>query len=129
MSIIRWRLINLLKSDYTYGFITKQNRIKFNLEKTHTNDAFCIEDKENMFTNKKIFYKIKTPLIFFQKRRHNRSMSTFIDAKYIDSRDNSVKSGKDLSKEDRIYRKSKISKGSLHKQIKLNQSENMILSK
>ena len=47
MSIIRWHLIDKLKSKYdnvfiTYGYITKNHRIKHGIEKSHANDAFAI---------------------------------------------------------------------------------------
>ena len=28
MNIVRWRLLNTLKCDWTYGYITKHNRIQ-----------------------------------------------------------------------------------------------------
>jgi len=42
MSTIRWKLVDILKSEYTYGYITKHNRIGLGLAKSHSNDAFCI---------------------------------------------------------------------------------------
>ncbi|GHV34618.1 hypothetical protein FACS1894187_05570 [Synergistales bacterium] len=47
MGIMRWRLYKNLKATYpnvsvTYGYITKNTRIRNNLEKTHTTDARCI---------------------------------------------------------------------------------------
>ena len=42
MSTIRWKLVNALMCDYTYGYITKSKRVSHDLEKTHYNDAFCI---------------------------------------------------------------------------------------
>ncbi|MBT9145374.1 MAG: hypothetical protein DDT42_01245 [candidate division WS2 bacterium] len=50
MSTVRWKLINQLKEIennsnsvfHTYGYITKHNRIKAGLQKTHSNDAFVI---------------------------------------------------------------------------------------
>jgi 5-methylcytosine-specific restriction endonuclease McrA len=42
MNTIRWKLVNLLNCDHTYGYITKCKRIKLNLEKSHSNDAFVI---------------------------------------------------------------------------------------
>ncbi len=42
MNTIRWELVRLLGCEYTYGYITKHNRIKLNLEKSHVNDAFVI---------------------------------------------------------------------------------------
>jgi hypothetical protein len=51
MSMVRWRLVNILRNtnpeenpnvSYTYGYITKGNRIALGVEKTHINDAFVI---------------------------------------------------------------------------------------
>ncbi|HDL16055.1 MAG TPA: hypothetical protein ENH28_07890, partial [Euryarchaeota archaeon] len=42
MNIVRWRLVNTLKCDWTYGYITKHDRIKLGMEKSHVNDAFVI---------------------------------------------------------------------------------------
>ena len=47
MSAVRWKLINTLKEQYsnvyhTYGYITKHNRIKHDISKSHINDAFVI---------------------------------------------------------------------------------------
>ena len=47
MSIIRWKLATKLKDlgnivNITYGYITKSARIALKLEKSHSNDAFCI---------------------------------------------------------------------------------------
>ena len=47
MGIMRWAFFNALKDKYpnvslTYGYITKNTRIKYNLPKTHYVDARCI---------------------------------------------------------------------------------------
>ncbi len=47
MSIVRWKLVNLLRESgntvsHTYGYITKNNRIALGLEKSHCTDAFVI---------------------------------------------------------------------------------------
>jgi len=47
MSIVRWKLVNQLNSQYTYGYITKYNRINLGIEKSHSNDAFVIADGKN----------------------------------------------------------------------------------
>lgn len=71
--------------------------------------------------------KHRTDFKCYQKlRRNNRILSKFYDAKYIDLRDGTVKSGKQLSynrtsrselrnsnKNERIYRGQKISKGKI----------------
>jgi hypothetical protein len=47
MSMVRWKLINILRAlgyavSHTYGYITKSARIALSLPKSHVNDAFCI---------------------------------------------------------------------------------------
>lgn len=47
MGIMRWALYNVLKETYpnvsmTFGYITKNTRIKHGLAKEHYNDAYCI---------------------------------------------------------------------------------------
>jgi len=88
MSTIRWKLVNRLMCDHTYGYITKFQRVSLGLEKTHYNDAFCIAGGSNQWRSK--------PIYFEQIRRNNRSLERFYDAKYVDIRDNSIKSGQEL---------------------------------
>ncbi len=115
MSMVRWRLVNFIDCTNTYGYITKTNRIKHGIEKSHCNDAFVISGGSNQ--------KRVTPIIFEQVRRNNRSLEKFYDAKYIDIRTGEKVSGGDLncgrrtrnknkdSENLRIYRGQKISKG------------------
>ncbi len=47
MSILRWKIVNKLKElgytvSITYGYLTKSARIALKLNKSHSNDAFCI---------------------------------------------------------------------------------------
>ncbi|WAM22653.1 MAG: RNA-guided endonuclease IscB (plasmid) [Candidatus Methanoperedens sp.] len=42
MNQIRWKLVETLGCNHTFGSITKCNRIKLGLEKSHANDAFVI---------------------------------------------------------------------------------------
>ena len=126
MSIVRWRLVDYLNSlniqtSHTYGNFTKSKRIELKLDKTHYNDAYAIALNHNNFTKKTM--KNTHPIIYTQIRRNNRSLENFYDAKYIDSRDHSIKSGSELScgrttrnknknsENLRMYRKSKKSKG------------------
>jgi hypothetical protein len=88
MSTVRWRLVDTLGCDYTYGYITKSKRIELNLDKTHYNDAFCIAGGTNQ--------KRIEPIYFKQIRRNNRSLEKFYDAKYVDIRDGSIKKGQEL---------------------------------
>ncbi|KEI94061.1 paclitaxel/taxanoid biosynthesis susceptibility protein TS1 (plasmid) [Clostridium botulinum A2B7 92] len=115
MSMIRWRLVNTLDCNHTYGYITKSNRIALKLEKTHYNDAFCIAGGSSQSR--------VNPLIFEQIKRNSRSLEKFYDAKVIDIRTNTKVSGlelfngrrtrnKNLNSENlRKYRGVKVSKG------------------
>lgn len=126
MSIVRWKLVDYLNSldiqtSHTYGSFTKSKRIELKLDKTHYNDAYAIALNHSNFTKSPI--KNANPIIYTQIRRNNRSLEKFYDAKYIDIRDYSIKSGSELScgrttrnknknsENLRMYRKSKKSKG------------------
>ena len=78
MTTVRWRLTNRLSATHTYGYITKSKRIALNLKKTHYNDAFVIAGGSTQ--------KRATPIFMGQKKRNNRKLETFVDAKYIDKR-------------------------------------------
>lgn len=72
MGIMKWRLYDELKSRYsnvsmTFGYITKYNRIKYGIEKSHTSDAFVISKN---FNAKRIEYQYLKRLV----RRHNRQI-------------------------------------------------------
>ena len=70
MGIMKWRLYNKLKSKYhdvsiTFGYITKYNRIRNNIEKSHISDAFIISKNLNAKMLSCYYLVRKT-------RRHNR---------------------------------------------------------
>lgn len=72
MGIMKWRLYDELKPRYsnvsmTFGYITKYNRIKYGIEKSHTSDAFVISKN---FNAKRIEYQYLKRLV----RRHNRQI-------------------------------------------------------
>lgn len=72
MGIMKWKLYEELKSKYdnvsmTFGYITKYNRIKYGIEKSHTSDAFVISRN---FNAKRIERQYLKRLI----RRHNRQI-------------------------------------------------------
>lgn len=72
MGIMKWKLYDELKSkcdnvSMTFGYITKYNRIKYGIEKSHTSDAFVISRN---FNAKRIEYQYLKRLI----RRHNRQI-------------------------------------------------------
>jgi hypothetical protein len=115
MSMVRWRLVNFINCLHTYGYITKNNRIKHGIEKSHSNDAFVISGGT--------IQKRVEPIIFEQVRRNNRSLEKFYDAKYIDIRTGEKVSAGDLncgrrtrnknlnSENLRVFRGQKISDG------------------
>ena len=72
MGIMRWALLNKLREIYpnvrnTYGYITKNNRIRLGLPKEHYVDAYCIAGN---------FDAEKLPYYWYQKqvRKHNRQI-------------------------------------------------------
>lgn len=66
MSTVRWKLVDILECGYTYGYITKHNRIKLGLEKSHFNDAFVIAGGSGQ--DRTALYVVE------QKRRNNRGI-------------------------------------------------------
>lgn len=76
--------------DITYGYITRTVRVSLGIEKTHHDDAFCIA---GVVTDN----RADRTYMYKQHRRNNRSLETFKDAKYVDARDGSTKTGKELS--------------------------------
>lgn len=115
MSMVRWKLVELIDCLHTYGYITKNSRIKYGIEKTHCNDAFVI-------ANGNMQQRVE-PIIFEQVRRNNRSLEKFYDSKVIDIRTGEKVSGAELncgrrtrnknknSENLRTYRGQKVSKG------------------
>lgn len=103
-------------ADFMYGELTAQRREEYNIPKSHTNDAFIIAGGKSQL-------RFDFPFNVEQRRRNNRSLEKFYDAKYIDSRDGSKQPGKVLSsirvkrktppKDSgfRQFRQSKVSKG------------------
>lgn len=72
MGIMKWKLLDKLKSIYpnvsmTFGYITKHNRIKYEIKKSHISDAFIISKN---FEAKRLGYYFKEKLV----RRHNRQI-------------------------------------------------------
>ena len=72
MGIMRWALYGKLKTIYpdvklTYGYITKNTRIKNSLPKDHYIDARCISGNPNAVSNGNVYYYKKV-------RCHNRQI-------------------------------------------------------
>ena len=95
MTTIRWKLYNEVKSKFpdvnihiTYGAETKERRRVFDITKSHINDAFVMGQFHPKHRSKPVCYK--------KKRRNNRCLEKFYDAKYIDARDGKKKSGQEL---------------------------------
>ena len=105
MTIVRCSRTNELCAKHTFGYITKSERIALKLDKTHYNDAFVIAGGSTA--------KRATPIFMEQKRRNNRKLERFYDAKYIDLRTVGVSdkpktvSGQELSSGRRTRNKNK----------------------
>lgn len=121
MSMIRWKLLDLLQEKYpdvqsTYGYITKIHRITHGISKSHYNDAFAIAGGI-------LQQRILNPYLVHQDRLGNRSLEKFYDAKYVDTRTGEKVSASELncgrrtrntnhnSENLRIYRGQKLSGG------------------
>ncbi|MEW6215582.1 MAG: RNA-guided endonuclease IscB [Nitrospirota bacterium] len=71
MSSVRWKLVNTLNLRYdnvshTYGHITKNKRIRYNIKKSHINDAFIIAGGTGQDRI--------SPYLISQVRRQNRKL-------------------------------------------------------
>lgn len=112
MTTIRWQLYNEAKALFpdidihiTYGAATKERRRELNIDKSHINDAFVMGQFHPRHRIKAVLYK--------KKRRNNRCLEKFYDAKYIDSRDGKKRSGQELFN-GRINRNHKKDSENLH---------------
>lgn len=122
MNIIRKDMVEQLKVlypnieiRYTYGYRTNITRREWHIGKSHHDDAYCIAGNRVNDRCDSIYLK--------QRRRNNRSLEKFYDAKYIDSRDGKRKSGSELfsgrttrsksicGENQHVYRQKKVSKG------------------
>ena len=142
MSMVRWQMYEELKNSFsdvqihlTYGASTKESRRVFNMQKSHINDAYCM----GMFHPK---HRTQHYLLS-KKRRNNRVLAKFYDAKYIDSRDGAKKSGQQLfngrmrrnhvldTENLHVYRAKKVSNGrvSVRKQHYSIQTGDMVIYK
>lgn len=73
MNIVRSRLVDNIKENFpdlyvdsTYGYVTKYNRTRLGLEKSHANDAFVVAGGQNQIRSR--------PYQVNQIRRNNRSL-------------------------------------------------------
>lgn len=95
MNILRHRIVKEAKAldehvqvSVTYGADTKAMRQFMGLEKSHVNDAYVMG---NLHPEERAVY-----IRYKKKRRNNRILEDFYDASYVDSRDGSIKNGKEL---------------------------------
>ena len=88
MTTVRWRLTQGTGALPTFGYITKSMRIALKLEKSHHNDAFVIAGGTRQ--------PRAEPTNWKQRRRNNRSLETFKDAVYIDTRTGQRTKGAEL---------------------------------
>ena len=92
MSILATRLSNYFDNyTITQGYLTANLRQKYEIEKSHLNDAFVIAGGTDI--------TLRTNNVYSRQklRNNNRVLQKFYDAKYIDSRDGKQKAGKELS--------------------------------
>lgn len=95
MTAVRWQLYERIKAEHpdvkihiTYGSTTKENRRKLHISKSHINDAYVMGQFRPRHRTQHVLYT--------KKRRNNRVLAKFYDAKYIDLRDGSKKTGQQL---------------------------------
>lgn len=112
MTAVRWKLYREVKTTFpdktihiTYGAGTKERRRQLAIEKSHVNDAYVMGRFQPRHR--------ATPVYKQKKRRNNRCLEKFYDAKYIDSRDGKKKTGKELFN-GRISRNHKKDSENLH---------------
>ena len=94
MNTVKWYIYEQVKEfgvtvHMTYGVSTKRVRIDRNIEKSHANDAYSMGDFHPS-------HRAHTEY-FVKRRRNNRILEKFYDAKYIDIRDGGIKKGAELS--------------------------------
>ena len=96
MNVVREFIINEIRELYpdievknTYGSYTKASRRELGqLEKTHANDAYAMGNFHPKHRHREEHYK--------KRRRNNRILTKFYDAKIIDVRDGKVKKGSEI---------------------------------
>ena len=124
MNIVRWYIKNDIQNRYpditvehTYGSYTKASRRDLGqLPKTHANDAYAMGEFHPKHRCRETHY--------IKRRRNNRCLEKFYDAKYTDMRDGTVKKGSEIGcnrtkrniprnnpNNERMYRGHKVSKG------------------
>lgn len=95
MNIVRWQICSEVETcvpqaniHAVYGSDTKANRVFLNVEKTHANDAYAMG---------RCFPSERCGFEHYQKRRrNNRILEKFYDARYIDTRTGEVVDASEL---------------------------------
>jgi len=101
MNIVRWKLVNHFKCQWTYGYITKYRRIQQGLPKSHANDAFIIAGATTDTT------RASTEVIGKEVRRQNRSLYKANKIKGGRWKRNTVKEVKGFKRYDKVMYKGK----------------------
>ena len=96
MNTVRWEIVNEIREKYpdievknTYGSYTKAKRRELGqLEKTHANDAYAMGEFHPKHRHIEEHYQ--------KRRRNNRKLAKFYDARVTDKRDGRTKKGAEL---------------------------------
>ena len=113
MNSVKWYIYEALKKRLpcdvylTYGAATKRSRINLGLEKSHTNDAYAMGQFHPSARAEERTLK--------KRRRNNRVLELFYDARILDTRTSKKVSGKDLGCERTNRCESRTSDKSLRK--------------
>ena len=141
MNTVRWYIYEQVKAlgidvHLTYGVTTDEKRKALGLEKTHANDAYAMGSFHPKHRAREVKYK--------KRRRNDRVLETFLDAKYVDVRDGKTKKAaklgcnrdnrrvpRDNLRNERKYRGEKKSKGErrIRKKRYPVQSGDMVIAK
>ena len=95
MNQVRYKVVDELRGKtglpvhVTFGSATKTARQTLCIEKAHANDAFVMGSFHPRHRQKEEVY--------IKRRRNNRILSRFYDARYMDIRDGKAKTGQELS--------------------------------
>ena len=123
MNSVRYIIVKQMREKFTdlainvtFGVLTKRTRLDRNIAKSHANDAYCMGGYHPLHRAHTETYQ--------KRRRNNRVFEKFYDAKYVDIRDGSIKSGAQLScnrtnrretrnnpQNERVFRGEKLSPG------------------
>ena len=90
MNTVRWMILNEVREmfpdvqiEHTYGAETKMHRQDLGIKKSHVNDAYAMGTFHPLHRSETMYFQ--------KRRRNNRILSKFYDAKYVDIRDGKVR--------------------------------------